>query len=275
MDGTAGRGRPRRAPPRLLAVPGGARAGRLGTGAGMEAGRLGRGGVRAGGLGAGAAGLGLAGVVVGGVVLLAGLRLRARLAERDRELSALRRAQAALRHEHAALRHEHDALLQRSAALTELLRAEARTDALTGLANRRHWNEQLLHELSRAGRAQSSVAVAVVDLDRFKLVNDTLGHAAGDELLRDVAARFLRAVRTVDLVARVGGEEFAVALPDVSRSDAVTIVERLRTSLAEGVTCSAGLALWDGQESAEALQRRADAALYRAKEAGRDRLVVG
>ena len=205
--------------------------------------------------------------VRGLVALLAGalvvdvLRLRARLAERDHEVTALRR-------EHAALR-------RRGADLADRLRAEARTDALTGLANRRHWNEQLLHELDRARRAGTTAAVAVVDLDRFKQVNDTRGHAAGDALLRDVAGRFLRAVRTVDVVARVGGEEFAVALPDVALPHAIAIVERLRTSLVEGVTCSAGLALWNGEESAEALQRRADAALYRAKEAGRDRLVVG
>ena len=201
----------------------------------------------------------LAAVLAAGL-LADDLRLRARLAHRDREVAALRRDLAAL--------------LRRSDDLADRLRAEARTDALTGLANRRHWNEQLLHELDRARRAGTTVAIAVVDLDRFKLVNDTRGHAAGDALLRDVADRFVSAVRTVDVVARVGGEEFAVALPDVAVADAVTIVERLRTSLSRGVTCSAGLAVWDGQESAETLQRRADAALYRAKAAGRDRLVV-
>ena len=205
-----------------------------------------------------------------GAVLAAGLladelRLRARLADRDREVAALRRELAAL--------------LRRSADLADQLRAEARTDPLTGLPNRRHWNEHLLHELDRARRTGTSgtggsVAVAVVDLDRFKLVNDTRGHAAGDALLREVADRFVRAVRAVDIVARVGGEEFAVALPDVALPDAVAIVERLRTSLSGGVSCSAGLAVWDGQESAEALERRADVALYRAKAGGRDRLVV-
>ena len=200
-------------------------------------------------------------VVLGGAALvLEVVRLRLCLGARDREIAALRQDLAGL--------------LRRSASLADRLRAEARTDALTGLANHRHWNEQLLHELDRARRTGTRVAVAVVDLDRFKLVNDTRGHAAGDALLRDVADRFQRAVRTVDIVARVGGEEFAVALPDVSSADAQVIVERLRTSLAPGVTCSAGLALWDGQESAESLQRRADGALYRAKAGGRDRLVV-
>ena len=158
--------------------------------------------------------------------------------------------------------------------LVARLREEARTDPLTGLANLRQWREQLERELDRARRSHTRVAVAVVDLDRFKAVNDRLGHAAGDALLREVAERFLAAVRTVDLVARVGGEEFAVALPDVSQEEAVLIVERLRTSLVGGTTGSAGLAVWDGVESAEQLQSRADRALYRAKAQGRDRLVV-
>jgi diguanylate cyclase (GGDEF)-like protein len=81
-------------------------------------------------------------------------------------------------------------------------------------------------------------------------------------------------VAVVDLVARVGGEEFAIALPDVTQDEAVVIVERLRTSLVGGTTGSAGLAVWDGVESAEQLQSRADRALYRAKAQGRDRLVV-
>jgi diguanylate cyclase (GGDEF)-like protein len=172
------------------------------------------------------------------------------------------------------LRDELEAERAGSRDLVTRLRAEARTDPLTGLANLRQWREQLERELERARRSGTTVAVAVVDLDRFKAVNDGFGHATGDALLRDVAARFAASVRTVDLVARIGGEEFAVALPDVSEDDAVVIVERLRTSLAAGHTGSAGLAVWDGTESAEQLQSRADRALYRAKEQGRDRLVV-
>ncbi len=194
------------------------------------------------------------------VTLLAWLRARRRLAEGERDRQRL---QAEL-----------VAVAQRSALLTADLRAEARTDPLTGVANLRQWSERLARELERARRSGTPVAVALVDLDRFKQVNDTQGHSAGDALLREVAAGFSQAVRTVDLVARVGGEEFAVALPDVSVEDAVTIVERLRTSLAEGVTCSAGLAIWDGEETPHQLQDRADAALYRAKAGGRDRLVV-
>jgi len=173
-----------------------------------------------------------------------------------------------------ALREELAEQLRQSDRLTEQLRAEARTDPLTGLGNRRQWQEQVGRELERARRMGSGLAVAVVDLDRFKDVNDSRGHAAGDEVLRDVGARFVQSVRTIDLVARIGGEEFAVALPDVSLTDAVSILERLRTSLVPMVTCSVGLAMWDGQETIEALEGRADRALYRAKTAGRDRLVV-
>ncbi|MDP9435601.1 MAG: GGDEF domain-containing protein, partial [Actinomycetota bacterium] len=183
-----------------------------------------------------------------------------RLRGRDRRLRELRA-------ELAAVRRESDLLAQE-------LRAEARTDPLTGLGNRRRWEERLALELERAGRHGTTVAVALVDLDRFKQVNDSHGHAAGDALLKDVAGAFAESVRAVDLVARVGGEEFGLALPDVGLPDALHIVERVRRSAAVGVTASAGVALWDGAETADALVERADRALYAAKAAGRDRLVV-
>ena len=194
------------------------------------------------------------------VLLLAWLRAWRRATDGERDVQRLQADLVAVK--------------RRSALLTADLRAEARTDPLTGVANLRQWSERLGRELERARRGGTTVAVALVDLDRFKLVNDTQGHSAGDALLREVAAGFAQAVRTVDLVARIGGEEFAVALPDASPEDAVAIVERLRTSLAAGVTCSAGLAIWDGEETPHELQDRADAALYRAKAEGRDRLVV-
>ncbi len=174
----------------------------------------------------------------------------------------------------ARLREELAQVRAHSEELAERLRAEARTDPLTGLGNRRHWDEQLEQELERARRAGSGLAVALVDLDRFKKVNDTQGHVAGDELLRRVAEGFAGAVRSIDLVTRIGGEEFAVALPTDSLDVAVAIVERLRTSVPPGVTCSAGLALWHGYEDGATLLQRADVALYDAKSAGRDRLTV-
>ncbi len=185
---------------------------------------------------------------------------RHRLAQREAEVTRL---QAEL-----------EVLRSRSEELAQTLREEARTDPLTGLGNRRRWEEQVEIELERARRLGSGLAVALVDLDRFKEVNDTRGHAAGDRLLRDVAEAFAGAVRSIDLVARIGGEEFAVALPTSSLEDAVHIVERLRTSVPSGITCSAGLALWTGSEDAGELLARADGALYRAKTTGRDRLTV-
>ena len=172
------------------------------------------------------------------------------------------------------LRAELEELRERSEELAQRLRAEARTDPLTGLGNRRHWDEQLEIELERARRAGSGLAVALVDVDRFKTINDTLGHPAGDRVLREVAEAFAGAVRSIDLVTRIGGEEFAVALPTSSLDTAVAIIERLRTSVPPGITCSAGLALWHGYEDAATLVRRADTALYDAKSAGRDRLTV-
>ena len=189
-----------------------------------------------------------------------GTVVRRRAARLDRELQAAR----------AALVVQ----TSQAAALTQQLHVEARTDPLTGLGNRRRWSEQLALELERARRSGEGLAVAVVDLDRFKDVNDRHGHAAGDQLLRDVAGVFTASVRSIDVLARLGGEEFGIALPQAGLDDAVQIVERVRTGLPPGVTCSTGLAVWDGEESPAALQGRADAAMYRAKSAGRDRLVV-
>ena len=124
--------------------------------------------------------------------------------------------------------------------------------------------------------------MVVVDVDRFKAVNDTFGHAVGDAVLRAVAVRLLTDLRDEDLAARWGGEEFLLMLPDIG--DAAAVAERLRAAVAAEpvraeeqtvpVTASFGWATWDGGESAEALVARADAALYEAKQAGRDRVVA-
>jgi diguanylate cyclase (GGDEF)-like protein len=115
------------------------------------------------------------------------------------------------------------------------------------------------------------VCVALLDLDHFKRVNDTLGHAGGDELLAATGVAWRGVLRDVDLLARWGGEEFAVALPACDLDDALEVVGRLRAAVPGDHTTSAGVALWDGMESADALLGRADAALYRAKANGRDR----
>jgi diguanylate cyclase (GGDEF)-like protein len=118
------------------------------------------------------------------------------------------------------------------------------------------------------------LCVAVLDLDFFKHYNDTRGHLAGDTLLADLGRSWLPQVRPQDLLVRWGGEEFALALPQCTMEDAREVLERLRASLPDGQTASAGLASWDGTESIEALMSRADAALYEAKNHGRDRIAT-
>lgn len=149
----------------------------------------------------------------------------------------------------------------------------ARRDALTGLPNRRALNEQMPREMARARRAGSDLCVAIVDIDHFKAYNDCNGHLAGDEMLRECAIAWDSALRGEDLLVRFGGEEFLAVLPDCSLEQADEIVERLRAVTPGEQTCSAGLALWDREESVEALLARADSALYMAKAGGRDLLV--
>jgi diguanylate cyclase (GGDEF)-like protein/PAS domain S-box-containing protein len=150
----------------------------------------------------------------------------------------------------------------------------ARTDDLTGLPNRRHWEEQLPRELARSTRESQPVCVAMLDLDHFKDFNDRHGHQAGDRLLRAAAAAWREALRPYDILARYGGEEFSVILPGCTIDDGMRLVERLRAGTPEGESVSAGIAVWDGEEEPEALVGRADAALYRAKRAGRDRTMT-
>jgi diguanylate cyclase (GGDEF)-like protein len=150
----------------------------------------------------------------------------------------------------------------------------ARTDELTGLANRRAWEEELIREVARAGREQTPLCIAVLDLDRFKAFNDRFGHQAGDRYLKSVSAIWQTRLRSTDVLARYGGEEFALALPGCDIDDATDLVERLCASLPEGQSCSGGVAQWNGEERPATLVGRADRALYEAKEAGRDRIMV-
>lgn len=162
---------------------------------------------------------------------------------------------------------EHDLLLSRLAQL-------ATTDSLTGLPNRRAWDDRLGQLLARARRTGEPLIVAMVDLDHFKAFNDEHGHVRGDALLATTSRRFAAQLRDVDLIARWGGEEFAVALPDCDPARATVTLQRLRAEVSHGQTCSVGHATWDGSETAEHLVARADAALYDAKAAGRDRAVA-
>jgi two-component system, cell cycle response regulator len=181
-----------------------------------------------------------------------------------------------------AARRAHDLqeqLLSRERALERL----AYVDELTGLPNRRFLLRQLEAQLSRARRHGHDLAVVMVDADRFKALNDRHGHHAGDLALQAIAARLRERVRREDVVARVGGEEFVVVLPDTGADGAAPAAEDLRAAVAERpvdvgrrsvpLTISAGVAVWEG-ESLERLLGRADGALYAAKAAGRDRVVA-
>ncbi len=161
----------------------------------------------------------------------------------------------------------------------------ALTDELTGLYNRRYVFAHLNELIDRSAEGGNS-AVLMFDIDHFKQVNDTHGHPAGDDVLRELAARAVRQVRSVDLVGRIGGEEFVVVMPETSLSGAAVVAERLRAavdgepfSLRENgkrlhITVSIGVALSQGTgETQEAILKRADEALYAAKNSGRNRVV--
>jgi diguanylate cyclase (GGDEF)-like protein len=161
-------------------------------------------------------------------------------------------------------------LLAKVSTLYRRVGRMARTDPLTGVLNRRVWDQELPRELARAARSGQPLCVALIDMDRFKAFNDQHGHQAGDRLLKAAGAAWWANLRKTDLLVRYGGEEFAVLLPDCGLGDAMAIGERLRTALSEG-TCSIGVAEWVRDETVDELIRRADQALYAAKAGGRNR----
>lgn len=175
----------------------------------------------------------------------------------------------------------------RLATVVSELRDTSLTDELTGLKNRRYFRARLEEELAVSLRTSAPLAVAVMDLDRFKTVNDTFGHPEGDRVLKAVASAILSVVRRGESAARVGGEEFALLLPGADGGQAVAASERMRSAVArirlhpnEGgnpirVAASVGCASTEdvGLVEADELYSAADAALYSAKRAGRDRTV--
>ena len=176
-----------------------------------------------------------------------------------------------------------DALFRAQTALRE----QATTDGLTKIWNRRTILEILDHELSRSRRESRPVAVVVGDLDRFKSVNDTYGHIAGDKVLIEVSRRLKNSCRSYDSIGRYGGEEFLLILPGCDSEAAECQAERIRIELERqpidvdghslSVTCSFGVTTVPGDRAmgAEDAIRSADAALYRAKDAGRNCVVFG
>ncbi len=155
--------------------------------------------------------------------------------------------------------------------LTRKLESEARTNPLTGLPNRRAWDEQLPLAVAHAVRLEHPLAVAVLDLDNFKAFNDRHGHPGGDQALRELGARWGAVVRDIDVLARIGGEEFGLILPGCEATEALRVVERLRADTPSGLTTSAGIAVWHAALTADELVACADRELYRAKREGRDR----
>lgn len=169
--------------------------------------------------------------------------------------------------------------------LVKRLEVMVSTDDLTGVSNRRALLARLTEELSQARRTGHDLSVAMIDIDHFKRLNDTHGHAAGDLVLREVVNRVLGAKREYDIVGRLGGEEFVVILPELSLADALPVAERLRAQVADtpfilsngthlNATFSVGVACApQGRiESIDALLAASDRALYRAKEHGRNRV---
>jgi diguanylate cyclase (GGDEF)-like protein len=195
-------------------------------------------------------------------------RLELRVAERTHELE---KASAEKERLIAALR-------ERSLKLER----ESREDPLTGLANRRHFAQRLAAEMEVALAVGHPLSIAVGDLDHFKVINDRLGHAVGDKVLNQVAVLMRTECRPTDLVARIGGEEFALILPGLSQEQGLEFCERLRACVERhdwshvqsdlNVTLSIGLSQWDGSAEVPELLQAADIQLYRAKRAGRNQV---
>jgi diguanylate cyclase (GGDEF)-like protein len=160
------------------------------------------------------------------------------------------------------------------------------TDSLTGLFNRRYFEERFIEELHRSDRHGLSFSLAMIDIDDFKLFNDTEGHLAGDEVLKYIANSAKECLRVIDVIARFGGEEFAVIMPQTEKDEAFLVAERIRNTVKEqfpfartafprnSITVSIGISTFphDGKERKE-LIRHADKALYRAKMEGKNRTV--
>jgi len=202
------------------------------------------------------------------------------LASKQQLVSALQRSEASLERRVAERTEELEAANARLRENERQLQALAHTDTLTGLANRLLFDARLQQSMQAARRSHGQIALLLIDLDNFKSINDTYGHAIGDEVLRGAAERFRATVREVDTVARLGGDEFAVVLTGLGGgADAEHMAEKILANLGEPmrvlglpleIGVSIGIALFsNGDLSPAELLRRADQAMYAAKEAGR------
>jgi diguanylate cyclase (GGDEF)-like protein/PAS domain S-box-containing protein len=169
--------------------------------------------------------------------------------------------------------------------LQDNLVLQATTDELTGVSNRRYFLELASRELKRAVRLNHPLAIAIIDIDHFKTVNDIYGHAAGDQALLTIAKICQKNIREIDVFARMGGDEFALLLPETKHDQAYAIVERIRLTLESltmdiagktvTITISSGISILKSKdESLDILLSQADKALYKAKESGRNRVIL-
>jgi diguanylate cyclase (GGDEF)-like protein len=167
---------------------------------------------------------------------------------------------------------------------SENLEHAALTDGLTGMQNRRYFDDAIAEYLNEFRRIDKPIGLMILDLDHFKAVNDTHGHDVGDEVLREVARCLQEFTRYHDIVARLGGEEFAVVAPNMDAELLTKFAERIRQAIAAltiasgnvrlKVTISIGLAVWNRRETAEEFYKRADKSLYQAKRLGRNRVAI-
>lgn len=206
----------------------------------------------------------LAGVLIATALVFGILFIYPQIRQQVREEGKLRQMTASLSARSVSLEH---------AALT---------DPLTGMQNRRYFDDALREYLEEFKRIEKPVGLMILDLDHFKQINDTHGHDVGDVVLREVAGCLRELTRYHDVVARLGGEEFAVVAPNMDAAALARFAERIRKAVAGMVvvsgnvrlriTTSVGLASWDGEEDADSLYRRADKQLYEAKRLGRNRV---
>jgi diguanylate cyclase (GGDEF)-like protein len=157
-------------------------------------------------------------------------------------------------------------------ALVQEISRLSQTDHLTGIANRARWDVELAREAARSERSGAPLSLALIDIDHFKRTNDEFGHGAGDQLLKAAAAAWQPALRLTDLIARYGGDEFGLLLPETELHAAREVIDRMRRATSDAISFSAGIAQLRRGETAEELAARADKALYAAKREGRGRV---
>jgi diguanylate cyclase (GGDEF)-like protein/PAS domain S-box-containing protein len=200
-----------------------------------------------------------------------------------RDVTRRNRYESSLHEANVRLKQALEALEEKTSQLVELnakLESLATIDALTGLKNRMMFENSVDEMIAVAARRGAPLSLLLADIDRFKQINDGLGHLAGDQVLKTVASCLQRHTRQQDIVARFGGEEFAILLPDTAVEHAVELAEALRRACSQAVdlawpfTVSIGVAGYGPSDSSESLVKRADDALYASKRAGRDRVTL-